>query len=98
MCDSTEQLRKICSQYFDVMCDSGFTKPFTSVLFEDRSVIIESLCLHEVILSSKAEADQFCDGLDSSKVLTHLTKHSSILEKFFVQHPIESLTSGKHVA
>ncbi len=41
------------------------------------------VALHHVILRSKAELDQFCEGLDLSGVLNAVKCHPSLTRNFF---------------
>ena len=47
------------------------------------------------LLASKAEMDQFRDGLASAKALDVLLKYPEILQSFFVRMKQKMLTSGK---
>ncbi len=59
------ELQALMSEYFAILLDCGFTKPSTSVLLADKMEIVQTISLHQVILRSKAELDQFAEGLDS---------------------------------
>ena len=93
MCNTQEQLADVCSTYYSTLCDCGFTKPSCAVQLKDRSSIVQSLCMQE-LLSSKAEMDQLQEGLRSAKVLDVLLKYPEILQNFFVRTKQKKLTSG----
>ncbi len=62
------------------MMDSNFT----ALLAPDKSEIIQVVALHHVILRSKAELDQFSDGLALCGVLQAIKCHSSLTRSFLL--------------
>ena len=63
-----DQLQQTVAMHYDVLCDCGFTRPSSLVKESDKTDIIQALALHSVILRSKAEIDQFSEGLESCGV------------------------------
>lgn len=58
----------------------------------DRDTIISSLCLHSVILMSKAELDQLIDGLKCLEILELLRSNPCVSHKLFVRSTANILT------
>lgn len=58
---------------------------------ESDKVDIQALALHDVIFRSKAELDQFCEGLESCGVLS---ANADMARKYFCIDGREKLTSG----
>ena len=52
------------------------------------------MALHDVILRSKAELDQFCEGLKSCGVLSAVRQYSDLTRKYFSVDGRQKLTSG----
>ena len=69
----------------------------TSVLVKekDKVDIIQTMSLHHVILRSKAEIDQFCDGLQACGVLGAVRQHPDLGRPFFTIEGQGHLTTGE---
>ena len=92
--NSVEELREVCGKHFSPLCDSGFTKPSSSVILKDKSNIINMICLHHIILKCKGEIDQFSHGLESLGTLKAIRRHRKLLRQFFVKLEGVKLTAG----
>ncbi len=88
-----DDLRAIALDNFNVLSNSGFTKPSSRLDMEDKVTILESVSLHSVILKSMAELYQFRDGLETLKVASAMKNHTALLWDFFVNKP-PSLSAG----
>lgn len=66
------------------LCDSGLLNPPSSLVMGDRSCIVQSLSLHQVVLMSKAEVDQFAEGIYCLGILDAIRKYPGLLQQFFV--------------
>ena len=77
-----DQLRSVVASHFDVLSDSGFTRPSILVKESDKVDIIQALALHDVILRSKAELDQLCEGLESCGVLGAIRRNADLTRIF----------------
>lgn len=62
----------------------------------DKVDIIQALALHDVILQSKAELDQFCEGLESRGVLSAIRRNPDVARKYFCIDGRKKLTSGTY--
>ena len=60
----------------------------------DKVHIVQAMALHDVILRSKAELDQFCEGLESCGVLGAIRRNADLTRKYFCIDGCEKLTSG----
>ncbi len=90
------ELQALMSEYFAILLDCGFTKPSTSVVLADKMEIVQTISLHQVILRSKAELDQFAEGLDSCGVLKAITNFPGLTKTFFTIGGRPQLTSGSY--
>ena len=96
-CSSEEELRCVIVANFSILLDCGFVKPATSVKMEDRVDIVHAITLHYAILRSKAEMDQFAEGLQSCGVLNALRQNSTLTKSFFTIGGNSKLTTGEHL-
>ena len=93
-CSSEQELRSVIGANFSTLLDCGFVKPATSVKMEDRVDIVHAIALHHVILRSKAEMDQFTEGLQTCGVLDVLRQYSTLTRDFFTIDGNSKLTTG----
>jgi hypothetical protein len=92
---SEQELQEVVGEQFSVLNDCGFVKPFTGVKIEDKADIVQSICLHHVILRSKAEIDQLTEGLRSCGVLDEIRQNRDLTRSFFtIDGNPEKLTAG----
>ena len=91
---SVGDLQSVVLDNFDLMSQSGFTKPSSRVKMEDKVNIGQSVGLHSVILQSMAELFQFRDGLETLKVATAMKNHADLLRDFFINNP-PAVDAGK---
>ena len=73
---------------------SGFTRPLPCLTKEDKITLIQTVALHYVLLRSKAEMDQFCEGLKSLGVLHAIRKYPDLMSHFFTHQGVDKLTAG----
>ncbi len=73
------------------MLDSGVVKGPSQVQLSDQRGIVRALCLHQLVLKSKAEIDQLKEGL---KVLGAMESHTTTLRTLFTASEKEPLTPG----
>ena len=78
-CES--ELREIIDSSYDLLCECGWTKPSILVKDKDKVDIIQAMSLHHVILRSKAELDQFCDGFQACGVLDAVRRHRDVIRQ-----------------
>ena len=55
---------------------------------------LSTLTLHHCVLATKAELDQFCDGLQTLGVLKCIRENPDTFKEFFVADENQKLTSG----
>ena len=58
-------LQTVVGASFAILLDCGITKPSIAITLGDKIEIDEVIALHHAIVRSKAELDQFAEGLDS---------------------------------
>ena len=94
-CTSEGELQDIVASNYDLLCECGWTKPSVLVKEKDKVDIIQTMSLHHVILRSKAEIDQFCDGLQACGVLGAVRQHPDLGRPFFTIEGQGHLTTGE---
>lgn len=90
-----EELKDVYTCHFCELMDYGVTKPCTSITFEDKHTIVQSITLHHILLKSKAEADQFSEGLSCLGTRDYIMKYPHLLQQFFTRDGVERHTAGK---
>lgn len=80
------------------MCTSckyecGISKPTATIQDADREGIISSLCLHFVVLATKAELDDLVNGLKLLDVLTLIREYPVLARQLFVKGNPKCLTA-----
>lgn len=93
-CTTVEEVRQFATEELDLLLASGFTKPPSTLSWDDRVILVQSLTLHHVILESKAEIDQFIDGLKCFGILDNIKEHPLLLKSFLCLRT-NILTSGE---
>ena len=48
----------------DIIIDSGFTTPASSITLDHLEIIMRAICLYATLLPVKAELDQLAEGLE----------------------------------
>ena len=91
---SDEEIREICWDCLDMLCEAGFMKPPAIMKLDDKHGLVRTLSLHHIILRSKAELDQLKEGLSSAGVLEILQKHPQLLKTLFTSEGLTPLTPG----
>ena len=76
------------------LIECGFTNPLPSITTNDKSLVIQTVALHCVLLQSKAETDQFCEGLSKLGVLNEIKKHPDIMRPMLTNSGLQHLTAG----
>lgn len=95
MQSATEQeLQSVIGRNFNFLYDCGFTKPSIRITENDKVDIIQTISLHHVILRSKAELDQFAEGLQSCSVLDTVKKNPSLARSYFSIDGHGQMTAG----
>ena len=80
--------------HFCDLTEYGIAKPPTVITIEDKIAIVQSITLHHALLKSKAEIDQFIDGLSCLGTKSSITKYPQLVRKFFTILGIQVLTAG----
>ena len=70
---------------------AGYTKPV--VAFEDRQKFIRCICLHQLILSTQSEIDQFIKGLMTNGILNVIRNNPDKPRKLLQHDNNERLTA-----
>ena len=87
-CESSDDLRSLALENCDVLLQSGYTKPIALFSIGEKTDIIHTITLHEVLLQSLGEAQQFKEGIGAFNVSQMLHTHGNELRPFFVMiHP-----------
>ncbi len=73
------------TENFELLIDSGITKPCANITLDDKVPIVQSIALDKVILKTLGELEQFKDGLQSLGVGREITKHGEIIQDFFCE-------------
>lgn len=94
-CVDADGLRKVAMANIDLILECGWSKPVLSLQLGQKEELKRVLCLHHVLLKSKAEMDQLREGLATLGVADIMKKHPACLESFFVFTPSKVLTAGK---
>ena len=84
LCSTEEELCSMVASNFDILTHCGFIKPSSLVNEKDKTKIIQTLALHDVILKNKAELGQFVEGLQSCGVIDALRENPDLGRNFFV--------------
>ena len=85
------QLRQVAGNNRCLLVDVGFTQSAHHIEFSIKPAIIKALSLHH--LRSKAELDQFRDGLGCLRVLDCIKAKPDLMKVYFIS-PTVSLTAG----
>ena len=70
---------------------AGYTKPI--VAFEDKQEFIRCICLHQLILSTQSEIDQFIKGLMTNSILDAIRNNPDKSRKLLQHDDNERLTA-----
>ena len=84
---NVDELRHLASKNRCVLVDVGFTHPVDQIDFSMKLALIRGLSLHH-LLRSKAELDQFREGLDCLKVLDCMKAKPELMKSYFMTPPI----------
>ena len=77
----------LTSESSDIVYDSGFATPVSSVHTDNIPDIVKAVCLHTTVLSVKAELDQMAEGLELFGILNLVRDHPSVMQSLFVFNP-----------
>ena len=81
MSNTDKELQTVVDTNFSTLLDRGVTKPSTSISLDDKMEIVQAVALHYVILWSKAELDQFAEGLASCGILMAIMLHKEFFHE-----------------
>jgi hypothetical protein len=84
---SDEELQALLIDNCDLLSERGYSKPLPYVRLDERTNIVKTLTLHEVILKSLAESGEFLDGLGALNVAGTLKTHGGLLKEFYCNDP-----------
>ena len=79
-----KDFQEFVGSHFNVISESGFSKPSYKLSLTDKVDLIQSVALHHVILKTLGEASQFQEGLGSLGVLQQIKQHGQLMSEFFV--------------
>ena len=82
-------LCSVVEDNYDLMAESGFTKPPTCLTMSDNVSVVQSVALHQVILKTFGELEQFRDGLETLEVAGAMKRYSC-LSRFFINEKTET--------
>ena len=81
---------KFCTE----VTECGFIKAIPCITIDDKITLIQTVALHHVLLQSKAEMDQFCEGLKALGVLDAVREYPGLMSPFFTNTAVQNLTAG----
>jgi len=90
-------LRKLATDNCALLIESGLTMPLALLTVHDKDTIVQTVALHHVLLKSKAEMDQFAQGLSALGVLDAIKDHSNLFECYFSADGVSTLVAGKYI-
>lgn len=76
-----------------ILLETGYRKSVQSLTLSDRPRLVKNLKLYALV-RSKAELDQFCEGLRECGVLEAVRQHPAVMEPYFLHMPME-LSAGE---
>ena len=88
------KLRTLAIDNSALFIESGITSALALVKTEDKDSIVKTVALHHVLLKTKAEIDQFCDGLKALGVLELLQKNPLLFQQYFCLDGAHHMTAG----
>ena len=77
----------------DVIIDSDFTTPASSVTLDHVEIIMRAMCLYATLLPVKAEMDQLAESLELFGILQLVQEHSLSMTPLFVHDQDVDLTA-----
>ena len=78
-----------------MLLECGFVKPISGIRLYDKDSLVRTLCLHHMILKSKAELDQLKEGLGTLGVATAMESMPDVFIHLFTSNEDNSqLTPG----
>ena len=89
-----DSLKETVVENFELLMDSGVTKPCANITLGDKVAIVRSVALQRVILRTLGELTQFRDGLQCLGVGKEIAEHREILQEFYVKTKTSKLTAG----
>ena len=87
-------LRTTVMEFCTEVTECGFTKAIPCITMDDKITLIQTMTLHHVLLRSKAEMDQFCEGLQALGVLNAVREYPDLMRPFFTNSAVQNLTAG----
>ena len=89
-----QTLQTLTMENAGVFIESGLTTALAQAKVEDKDSIVKTVTLHQVLLKTKAEIDQFCAGLKSLGVLNSIQENSQLFEHYFSLDGTQCMTAG----
>ena len=74
---------------FDLISECSFTKPATKLSMDDKVTLVQSVALHQLILSTLGEFSRLCDGLDTLRAANAMEQYGVLLQQFFCQQEVQ---------
>ncbi len=75
--------RQTCLEVFDILVDSGVLKGPSQLQMSEQVEVVRALCLHQLVLKSKAEIDQLRNWLKTLGVFRAIESHVAVFESVF---------------
>jgi len=89
-----QSLRRVALDNASLFLESGLTIALPLVRMKDKERIVRVVTLHQVLLKSKAEMDQFSHGLKALGVLDSLQQSPHLFRSYFTLDGVEPMTAG----
>ena len=80
----------------DLLVATGFRKPVCNLKLADRLAILSALMEYHLMAKTKAEMDQFKEGLNVLGFLDVVKRKAGLWEPFFI-HCESKITAGRTV-
>ena len=89
-----QTLQTLAMENAAVFIESGLTTALALTKVEDKDSIVKTVTLHQVLLKTKAEIDQFCAGLKSLGVLNSIQENPQLFEHYLSLDGTQCMTAG----
>lgn len=95
MCATDEQtLRTMALDNAGLLLDSGLSIALPLVKMKDKEDMVKTVALHQVLLKTKAEMNQFSNGLKALGILDSLQQNPHLFRSYFMLDGVAPLTAG----
>lgn len=88
-----DSMHSLCGVCVPCRYECGISKPSASIPDADKEGVISSLCLHFVVLATKAELDDMVNGLKSLGILALIRENPVLARQLFVKGSPKHLTA-----